>query len=841
MRKQSAPTRICKAGFAFASFIALSTCIGLADETIAVIPSDLKLNGPAASHRLLVERVEEGKYTGQIVDGIVFESSDPGVARVENGVVLPTGNGATTIAVRVGRIEKSLSVEVTDYDEPMQWSFRNHVQSVLSKVGCNSGACHGAAAGKNGFKLSLRGYDPESDYLAITRQSRGRRIVPKDPGRSLFLTKPSGAIPHKGGLRFRVDSLEYRVLSEWLANGHPAPSDDDSRLDRLEVLPANTVLQPGDNQQLLVLAHFDDGRVEDVTRWVKFTAVNVSVADVDQSGAVNVTGPGETAIVAWYLSNNETATITVPYDVDVSPERFAEAPRNNFIDDHVLAKLESLNIPPSPDATDAEFLRRAFLDTIGVLPKASEVRAFLEDESPDKRERLIDELLGRPEFVDYWTHKWCDLFLVTSRRFRPKALQAFYVWIRRHVMNNTAWDRFAREMVTAKGSTYENGATNFYTLHQDPLDMAETVSMAYLGMSIQCARCHDHPLEKWTNDDYYGMASIFARVRGKGWAGDYKQGDGLRTIFTVDDGELIQPRTGRPQLPRPLDGVAIDPADLTDRRIHLADWLTSPENPYFARAISNRVWANFMGTGIVEKIDDLRSTNPPSNEPLLTALAEYLIENEYDLHALMRVILMSKTYQRSSRSLPDNESDERFYSRWYPRRLKAEVLLDAFSRATLVATPFHEQPKGARAMQLIDPGRVEIVPRSGVVKKDPNDETVGSYFLRTFGNPERIITCECERSNEPSMVQVLHLANGDTINRKLEAENNIIGRLMTRGYTHEQIVEELYLNAFSRFPTESETKQIVEIVKEAPLEDERLAWEDLHWSMLTSREFLFNH
>lgn len=788
-----------------------------AEDSLVILPAEVKLTGPEARQRLLVERQTDGQITGQIREGITFHSSDENVVRIEDGLARPIGNGAATVTATVGEQTATVAVTVEKQDVPHQWSFRNHVQSVLSKAGCNSGACHGAAAGKNGFKLSLRGYDPEADFYTITRQSRGRRIVPRDPGRSLLLTKPTGAVPHKGGLRFKTDSQEYRVIAEWLATGHPGPQADDPRLERLEILPKHCVLEPGRTQQLVVMAHFDDGHSEDVTRWAKYTSNNVSVADVGDRGEMKITGAGEGAITAWYLSQNVIGTVSVPYEAPVRPEVYANAPRNNFIDDLVLEKLAGLNLPPSPDATDAEFLRRAYLDTIGVLPTVDEARRFLADEAPDKRARLIEALLARPEFVDYWSYKWSDLLLVTGDQLRPQALKAYYQWIRTQVEKNTPWDEFARQIVTAKGSTFENGAANFYALHEDPLDMAETVSMAFLGMSINCARCHDHPLEKWTNDDYYGMANLFSRVRGKNG-----KGDGNRIIFVATEGELIQPRTGQPQPPRPLDGEPVPFDSTADRRLHLADWLTSPKNPYFRRAICNRIWANFLGVGLVENVDDLRLTNPPSNEKLLAALADHLSENDYDLKSLMRVILQSKTYQRSSRSVAGNESDTRFYSHFYPRRLQAEVLLDAMSQATGVPTKFKDRPVGTRALQL-------------------RDVSIDSYFLDTFGRPERLITCTCERSDEPSMVQVLHIVNGDTLNQKLAAKDNRLDAGLAREQPDYALVEELYLAALSRFPTDTEMAQILQVLTQTNSQEKRLVFEDLLWGIISSKEFLFNH
>lgn len=803
--------------------LALSLIVnGVSAAEVAVFPEAVKLTGPEARQRVLVQETENSRIGQQVREGVTYTSSAPNVATVEHGVIVPRANGSTTITLKDGERTATIPVTVEQFDQPHIWNFRNQVQSVLSKTGCNMGACHGAAAGKNGFRLSLRGYDPEGDYNILTRQARGRRVVPHDPGRSLILTKPTQVIPHKGGLRFTEDSLEYRVIAEWIAQGQPGPSPEDARITRLEILPPATRLIPGVQQQMIVRAHFSDGHEEDVTRWAKYSSTNHTVASVDDQGVVSVTGHGEGSIVAWYLAQNVTATVTAPYSYALPADTFTSAPRQNVIDNLVLAKLEALNVPPSPRCTDGEFLRRAHLDTIGTLPTLAETSKFLEDSDPLKREKLIEDLLARPEFVDYWTYQWSDLLLLSGNRLRPQALDAFSKWIRERVQQNIPWDQFAREVVLAKGSTVENGAANFYALHQDPQDMSETVSMAFLGMSINCARCHDHPLEKWTNDDYYGMTSLFARVRGKGWGGDFRNGDGNRTVFLAETGEVIQPRVGRPQPPKPLDAPAVAFGQAGDRREALADWLTAPENPYFSRAIVNRVWANFLGVGIVEKVDDLRLTNPPSNPDLMAALAAELVRQKYDLKSLMRLILTSETYQRSSETLAENADDERYYARFYPRRLKAEVLLDAMADITQVPTVFKDYPAGTRALQV-------------------RDTSLASYFLDTFGRPERILTCTCERSDEPSMTQVLHLANGTTLLEKLEAKEGRIANWIANNTPANQVADELFLTAFSRPPSEQERQTVLDLVANVPAEELRAAYEDLVWSVVTSREFLFQH
>jgi hypothetical protein len=697
-------------------------------------------------------------------------------------------------------------------------SFRNDVQPILTRAGCNSGACHGAAAGKNGFKLSLRGYDDEGDWKAITRSAFGRRIVPEDPANSLFLLKPTAAVPHKGGVRFQVGSPEYQVLVNWIAQGAPGPKADDPRIESIEVLPKHAVLKVGAEQQVKVIAHFNNGVTQDVTHRAKYTANDTSVATVDDDSKVKIIGRGEAPITAWYLSRIATATMTVPFDAPASMAIFDQAPRRNFIDELAIAKLRDLNLPPSPRCSDPEFIRRAFIDAIGVLPTAQEARAFLADPSPGKRDALIESLLARPEFVDYWAYKWSDLLLVNSQKLRPPAMWAYYNWIRRQVAANTSWDELAREVVTATGSTLENGAANYYVLHDDPMKMSETTAVAFLGMSINCAKCHNHPLEKWTNDQYFAMANIFARVRAK----NAPSGDGNFIVFSAAAGDLVQPLTGKPRPPTPLDGQPMSMESSEDRRLKLADWLVSPQNPYFTRAIVNRVWANFMGVGLVEAVDDMRKTNPPSNEALLAALADELVKQRYDLKSLMRLILQSETYQRSGEALAANVADRRFYSHYYPRRMMAEVMLDAVSQVTGAPTAFKDYPPGTRAIQL-------------------PDSNVESYFLQSFGRPERINTCECERTSLPSMAQALHIANGETVNTKLAAKGNRIEQLLAEKAADEKIVEEVYLGALARFPAAAEAKALTTSLASAGAEKRREAVEDLYWGVLSSNAFLFNH
>ncbi|MDP6444078.1 MAG: DUF1553 domain-containing protein [Pirellulaceae bacterium] len=806
-----------------------------ANDEIALLPAKIALRGRESRQSLIVQTRRGSEYRGPVAAELTFSSSDPNIARVEGGVVTPVADGQATITVKAGEQTATATVSVDGFDEPWSWSFRNHVQPILAKMGCSSGACHGALAGKGGFKLSLRGYDTVRDHYTITREARGRRIELAAPGRSLILTKPTAALAHKGGMRFDVKSDYYRVLSEWISAGAGGPRDDDARLVKIEVIPPLSVLEKGDHQQLLVRVHYNDGAIEDVTRLAKFTSSNEAVARVDRDGRVDVVGSGEGAVTAWFSSKIVIARVTSPFPNQLAAGAFANAPRRNFIDELGVKQLQRMNLEPSPRSSDAEFLRRVFIDTIGVLPTVEEARQFLADNDPHKRDKLIEKLLGREEFVDYWTYKWSDILMINGTLLRPEAVKSYYNFVRTNVKENTPWDEFVRRILTAQGDTISNGATNFYSLHQDPESMTENACQAFLGLSIGCAKCHNHPLEKWTNNQYYAMANLFARVRAKGWGGDPRSGDGRRTVFVASRGDLVQPLTGKAQPPTPLDGEPI-PFDATDdRRVHLANWLTSSQNPYFARSISNRVWTNFLGVGLVDAVDDMRMSNPASNEELLSALAAHLVEKKFDLKALMREILQSETYQRSSQPLASNRDDTRFYSRYYPRRLMAEVLLDAISQVTASPSVFDEvefpgadrrktdfYPAGTRAIQLYD-------------------SAVRSYFLKTFGRNQRRITCECERSDEPSMVQVLHLSNGDTINKKLTSDKGRVQQLIADKVANEKLIEEAYLAALSRFPTEREKRDLAAVLAEAKPEERRVYVEDLFWGVLSAREFVFNH
>jgi hypothetical protein len=568
-----------------------------------------------------------------------------------------------------------------------------------------------------------------------------------------------------------------------------------------------------------------------VTRWAKFSSSEDLVAGVNLDGKVTVAGHGEAAVSVWYSNKVASATILSPMSRKVDAGVFAASPRNNYIDDLVLKKLARLELPPSPTCSDAEFIRRVYLDAAGILPTPAEVRAFLADRATDKRERLIDRILSRSETTDYWAYRWSDVLLITTRRLPQPAVWSFYQFVRQSVADNKPWDRFARDVLTASDSTMRNGAANYFVLHRDVTDLTESTSLTFMGMSITCARCHNHPLERWTQDQYWSMANLFSRVR-------LKDGDRAGAVFVQSqpDGEAFHPRRGFAMPPAPLDGKPLALDSTIDRRKYFADWLTSADNPYFAKALVNRVWRNFMGRGLVEAEDDLRETNPPTNAELFDALAKDFITSKYDVKRLMRTIMRSAAYQRSSKALAGNAEDDRFYSRYLVRRLSAEVILDAYSQVTSVPTPFTElntrardateryggYPLGTRALQL-------------------PDSLVASRFLDAFGRPDRAQTCSCERSQDATVGQALHLNNGRTLNDKLRGKDSLVSKWLAAKVDDETAVKDLYLLSLCREPTAAELARFRKLLAEATADTgRREALEDLCWAVLTSREFVFN-
>ncbi len=712
-------------------------------------------------------------------------------------------------------------------------SFVNDVEPILTRLGCNSGACHGKLAGQNGFKLSLRGYAPEQDHVAITRDSRGRRIAKSRPRESLLLAKPLMRVPHKGGHKLIAGSPEYRILLAWIAAGAPAPSGKEPKVERIAVEPPAKVYAARTDQPLSVKAVYSDGIQRDVTRLALFKTNDEGLASVDENGLVKALRPGATGIMASYQGQVAVHVVTTPYDQAVDPAVYRE--RANFIDEHVMAKLAEVRLQPSPNSDDATFFRRVSLDLTGTLPDPAEVATFLANADGRKRHKLVDRLIDGPAYVDYWTQFWGELFQNRLERDGDKrgrkGVRGFSRWIREAVAENRPWDRVVREVLTARGPLSQVPAGGYYLVNRKAEDLAEAATHAFLGTRIQCAKCHNHPLERFTQDDYYGMAAFFTRVKLDGKSTD--EGPAVDTGVPGRMGRrkgakidaqrigITQPRTGDFVPPRPLDRSALTLDEGEDPRERLADWMTSKDNPLFARAVVNRVWKRFFAVGLVEPVDDLRATNPSTNEPLLKALSEDLIRHDFDLKHLMKTILASRTYALASDPLPTNVLDRKFFSHYYPRRLPAEVLADALTQATGIPEAYEGYAVGLRAMQLPDP-------------------KVQNYLLDTFGRPERVTPCACERSGEVTMPQVLNLINGEALNRRIDDAEGRLRGLLRSSQPDRQVADELFLATLARRSTDEQWRA-VESALSGSTDGREAVFRDLLWALLNSKEFLFSH
>lgn len=711
-------------------------------------------------------------------------------------------------------------------------SFLNEVVPVLTRAGCNQGACHGKAVGQNGFRLSLRGYAPDQDHAAITHEFGGRRIDAAVPENSLLLRKPLGDAPHQGGRLFTRDGPEYRTLLAWLRGGMPGPNPNDPKLVSLSLRPGPLTAKVGDSFALTAEAQFSNGSRRDVTWLTKFDANDPALVEVTSDGHVTALRNGETAIRASFQSEVAVLVLTVPFSTPVPPERFAA--RNNAVDDAVFHKLAVLRIEPSDLCGDEAFVRRTFLDTIGVLPTPEEVQAFVTDSRRDKRARLIDALLERPEFVDFWTLQLCDLF--QNRRERDhdvrgvKGVRTFHEWVRRQVAANRPWDQIARDVLTATGKSSANPAVGYYVVtvgeqreaHRS--EVVASVAQAFLGTRIGCAQCHNHPLERYTQDDYYHFAGFFSRIRFE--RKEPKDGPTTLTVSHPDPNQnrtpvgVLQPRTGWFLKPQPLDRSAMEVSPNEDPRAKLAAWVTDPMNEAFAGAMVNRLWRHFLGVGLVEPVDDLRATNPPSNPEVWALLTREFVAAKFDLRHVMRLILNSRTYQLDSATKPGNATDSRFYSHYYARRLPAEVLLDAMSQATGVPDQFPGYPLGVRAVQVPDPG-------------------LKSYFLSLFGRSERVTACACERSGDVTMPQLLHLQNGEAVVQKIRSGDGRLARLLKAKKSNDETTDELFLAALARKPTAPERSEVARLLADDP--DRDSVFRDLFWALLNSKDFAFNH
>jgi Protein of unknown function (DUF1553)/Protein of unknown function (DUF1549) len=792
-------------------------------SSLVVQPSTVTLIGPKSTQQIVV--------TGAYPDGTVRDLTPfcdlslepPTLALIQTGgFVEPRQNGTGALVVKAGAQTARVPVTVKEFDRPRPVSFRHEVIGAFNVGGCNAGACHGTPSGKNGFRLSLRGYDPAADYTQLTRDVFGRRTDRLDPEESLIYQKALGRVPHEGGQRFAPSSLPASMMRDWLAQGLRDDPASLPSLTTLDVLPGSRVLvQPARWQQLAVLAHFSDGSVCDVTRLTVFTSSDAAVASVDASGLVEFQQSGEVAILCRYLDALHALRLTY---LEPKPGiKWVAPPAANYVDTHVFAKLKMLSIPPADLCTDQEFVRRAFLDLCGILPSLEETARFLADPAPDRRAKLIDGLLERPEYADFWTLKWMDVLRSNRKTIQVKGIHVYQKWLHEHIERNTPFDRVVRELLTADGSSYSNPPANYYRIARDPQNLAESTAQLFFGVRMQCAKCHNHPFERWTQDDYYSMAAFFARVRQKKdpIEGEKNpQNPGAEWIYIDRAGEVVQPRTGKTMAPRFMGGGLANVPAGKDRREVFAEWLTSKSNPFFARSVVNRVWFHLNGRGIVDPVDDFRDSNPSANDALLDALARDFVESGFDLKHITRTIMNSRTYQLSSQTNDFNKDDNKYFSHAVTKLLGAEQLLDAICVATAVPEKFPGLPLGTRATQLPD-GEVNHV------------------FLKTFGQPGRELACECERESDSNLSQALQLINGPTVNDKLRNPDNRLGKLLAKKRPEAAILEELYLTAVCRPPSESEVKASLQHVGKAA--EKRKAWEDVEWALLNSKEFLFRH
>ncbi len=788
--------------------------------------------GPIVAHPAAIDlrhhrQVQSLQLLGSTADGYSLDLrtpaqltiADPKIAKIDDkGLIRPVANGETQLtAVVAGQtLTVPIKVQLPPAEPPR--SFRHEIMPVLSKAGCNMGACHGYSLGKNGFKLSLRGADPELDYAAISKEFFGRRVNLGEPDASMLVAKPNGAMPHEGGVRFKKDSLANEILASWVKQGTPSDLADPNRVIGIKLVPDKLVLRPGQHHRLQLIATYTDGTTADVTRMGIFTANNNQYADVDLDGLVIAGDTGETAIMARYERTfAATGVIVLSTESNFTPSPVPE----NLVDKPIIEKLNRLKIEPSPLAGDEEFLRRVYLDLIGVQPKPEEIKAFVANSDPQKREKTVDALLERPEFVDHWSLKWGDLLQNSRNAVSSPGVFLFREFLRDAISSNMPLDEFCRKILTARGGAADDPASAFYAVSKDTNDTVERTTQVFCGVRMLCARCHTHPLENWTQADYYGVGSFFSQV---GVRPDPRlPGIGNAKLVQVNLAAAFatNPRSGQAQPPKFLGGPVPELAPNVDRREAYAKWLTAPENPFFARGIVNRIWSYFYHRGIIEPVDDIRSTNPPINPALLEALTKDFIEHKFDVRHLMRRIVTSQSYQRTSVPTPSNKNDQLNFSHSIPRRIPAEALLDSLVQASGVPENIGGAPGGFRAAQL-------------------PDANVTSDFLSLFGKPQRMEACECERDNTSNMLQALHFLNGNSILGRVQNPAARPATLFAQKLPDDQLVTELYLWSIARSPSAAELKLGVEFL--ASYGDKKNeAAQDLMWALLNSKDFLLVH
>lgn len=778
---------------------------------LRVSPAAVKIDRPEDSLQLLVSDVQPA-MTRDMTRSVTYEVLPPLIATVDaDGLIQPIAEGTTQLRIRAEGVELSVPLVIEGLNRPTPVSFQHEVQPILTKARCNSGGCHGKAEGQNGFKLSLLGFDNGFDHDALTKEGKGRRLSVTAPETSLLLRKATADVPHGGGRKIEPGSPQYKRVLRWIAAGATPTVTEERRVVSIEVEPAELVMAPASSQQLRVWSIDDRGQRRCVTVESDYISNAPHICDANTRGLLQTSEiPGEAAILVRYLAHVTICRVVLPR----SSSTFARPPEANFIDHHVWNKLTRLGIPPSDSIDDATYLRRAFLDVIGTLPSPAEARAFLSDSAPDKRTKLINALLQRPEYAEYWAMKWSDLLKADKLKITPQGTVGLTRWLRKQFTANRPYDEMVREILTAQGPIQAEGPAAFFKTLDAPEVTSRAVSQLFLGVRIECAQCHHHPSERWSQDDYAGLAGFFSGITLK------KLPDGTDAVIARGGVDQKHPRTGELVPARALGASPADFANVSDRRQTLAAWMTSSDNPFFARAIANRMWSHYFGRGLVEPIDDMRATNPATNEPLLDALEAHLREQKYDLKAFTRTLLLSHAYQLGP-AIDANRDDRQHFSHARPKAVPAEVLLDAISQTTGVPEKFNGWPEGVRSIQVWD-------------------NRMPSYFFRIFGRPVRATVCECERSNEPSISQALHLLNSPEVNAKISHRQGTARKLADSSLTDSQIIDEIYLGTLTRYPTDDERKLMTSAF-EAAAGQRRMAVEDILWSVLNTKEFLYNH
>lgn len=798
---------------------ALAVCLAFAvgvstldaADGLRVRPAEIQLDCPEACQQLLVD--QPGGLPGDLTRRVVYRSQDPSIVVVTpSGQVLPRGAGRGAVVVEHAGSRVVVPVNVAGWSRVAPVSFRRDIIPILSKAGCNAGGCHGKAEGQNGFKLSVFGFDPTADFAALVSEGRGRRVSFSNPHDSLLLMKATAETPHGGGAKIPHNGLWYRRIARWIAEGAVLDETGPRSAVSIHVEPERVVLSARARQQLRVTAVDAVGRRRCVTLEAEYASNAGPIASVGRGGLISAGDvPGEAAILVRYMDLVAVCRVTLPRN-EVA---FQRPPEQNFIDAHAWNKLDGLRIQPSALADDATFMRRVFLDTIGTLPSVDAARGFLDDRDPQKRKVLVDRLLERDEYADYWAMRWSDILRVDKDRITPQGAVAMTRWLRRQFRDNVPYDAFVRSVVTARGNTLAESPAAFYQIHDKPEMLSRSISQLFLGVRIECAQCHHHPFERWSQTDYFALAGMFTGVGRKGAP------RGGQKIFSTAGADLKHPRSGKPVAAAGLGATPVAFAAGADRRDVLAAWMTEPQNPFLSRMIVNRLWAHYFGRGLVEPIDDMRATNPATNPELLDALAAHLVEQRFDLKALTRTLLNSRLYQLAHVPNATNRLDDQNYSRAAWKALPAEVLLDAFCQATEVPEQFNGWPAGYRAIQIWD-------------------NRLPSYFFRVFGRPQRVSVCECERGNEPSIAQALHLMNSPESVRKIRHRDGRAARLAQSNKTDDQIIDELYLATLSRRPASAERALMRQAFSESS-GNRRAAIEDILWTLLNTREFVYNH